>query len=345
MSTKTYLFHELSSIFPLMEGEEFDELVGDLKEKGQLEEGILFEGKILDGRNRYRACKLLNIPFKAQEFSKKMSARDYIISTNLYRRHLNKAQRSEIGLILLEEEEKKAQERQIEIAKLKAESTIKEGKKGFQKNQLENINLESLIDSKKFGEMGSSTVKVASKVKVGTTTLSKAKKIKEVAKKEPIIEKEWEKAKKGESSVDAVYKKAKIIEKLPEDVKKEVEKKNPKITFKQAETIATKFQKPEQREKILKEIDKSKKQSEKIIETYEDMAKVEDKIILAKIDIDQDQIKIMTDIWLKISQEYRCENLIQYTESTKKKCLEIMQKAGKFILNEVDKCGKKYLNR
>ncbi len=111
---KTYLFHEITNIFPLMEGEDFDYLVKDMRKYGQLRKGILYEGKILDGRNRYRACQILNISFKFEEYSEKMSPIDYIISVNVRRcsrGYLNVAQRAEIGLLLLKEEEKKAKKR------------------------------------------------------------------------------------------------------------------------------------------------------------------------------------------------------------------------------------------
>ena len=37
MSTKTYLFHERSSIFPLIEGEDFESLVEDIIKNGENE--------------------------------------------------------------------------------------------------------------------------------------------------------------------------------------------------------------------------------------------------------------------------------------------------------------------
>ena len=50
-------FHPISECFPLIEGVEFDELVKDILANGLIHPISVYEGKILDGRNRFLACE------------------------------------------------------------------------------------------------------------------------------------------------------------------------------------------------------------------------------------------------------------------------------------------------
>lgn len=53
----TLEFHPIANCWRLIEGERFTELVDDIRTNGLREPIVLFEDKILDGRNRYRACR------------------------------------------------------------------------------------------------------------------------------------------------------------------------------------------------------------------------------------------------------------------------------------------------
>jgi len=92
MSTTTLPFHPLANLFPLMEGDEFDALVADIKARGLIERIIVYDGAILDGRNRYRACLEAGVEPTIQRYEKGgLELQDpvaWVISRSLRRRHL-----------------------------------------------------------------------------------------------------------------------------------------------------------------------------------------------------------------------------------------------------------------
>jgi hypothetical protein len=98
-------FHPLANLFPLIEGEEFYKLVDDISKNGLRQRIVLFEGKILDGRNRYLASReagytdpnLFQPGGSLVEEYNGDNPLQYVVSLNLNRRHLTDQQRAAIA--------------------------------------------------------------------------------------------------------------------------------------------------------------------------------------------------------------------------------------------------------
>jgi hypothetical protein len=99
MTTK-YEIHPLAQIFPEIEGPAFDALVKDIEARGQQEPALLYDGdKILDGKNRYRACEQLGIELKTRRYGGDDPI-GFVLSANLHRRHLDTSQRAMVAASL-----------------------------------------------------------------------------------------------------------------------------------------------------------------------------------------------------------------------------------------------------
>lgn len=85
--------HQLAKIFPMMSENEFTLLKEDIKTHGLVEPILTYQGVIIDGRNRYKACQELDIEpiFKEWQGTDVLSL---IMSKNLHRRHLSESQRA-----------------------------------------------------------------------------------------------------------------------------------------------------------------------------------------------------------------------------------------------------------
>ena len=90
-----YELHPLCTLFPRMDGAEFDALVRDIRGNGLRDPIVLHEGMILDGGNRYRACVKAGVEPVFKQFDGENIVA-FVLSANLHRRHMTPGQQAAI---------------------------------------------------------------------------------------------------------------------------------------------------------------------------------------------------------------------------------------------------------
>jgi len=85
--------HPLAAVFPMMHGQDFDDFKADIEANGLREPLVVHEDQVLDGRNRYRACRELGIDPTFVDWDGKGSMLGFILSRNVQRRHMTEGQR------------------------------------------------------------------------------------------------------------------------------------------------------------------------------------------------------------------------------------------------------------
>lgn len=95
--------HPAASLFPLIEGEDFDDLVFSIKTMGVLQPIIVSNGVLIDGRNRLRAVtklrqegRTISLPTKELD-PETPNICEYIFDTNAHRRNLTPDQTAMIS--------------------------------------------------------------------------------------------------------------------------------------------------------------------------------------------------------------------------------------------------------
>lgn len=88
--------HEYASIFPMLPDAELKQLAADIKLNGLNNPIITLDGMILDGRNRYAACKIAGLRPRFDEYQGD-DPLAYVFSQNFTRRQLSESQKGMIG--------------------------------------------------------------------------------------------------------------------------------------------------------------------------------------------------------------------------------------------------------
>lgn len=194
--------HKYADFFPSMGREEFDGLVEDIRERGLIDNIETYQGKILDGRHRHKACKSAGVEPRFVEFQgTEEEALGYVVSKNLHRRGLNATQRAVVGQKLLPEYERFAAERASEGRKRGGE--IRAGKlegRSATKDQVPRVKARDQV-AEVVGGVSGRTIQ----------------KVKRVLKDDPKLEKDML---SGKLSADAAYKQVTYKEKAVEKIRK-----------------------------------------------------------------------------------------------------------------------------
>ena len=106
--------HPATSLFPAMIDSEYESLKADIRDHGLMTPIWLSkDGRIIDGRHRYRACKELKIEptCVTNKFETDAEIAKVVISLNLKHRHLDESQRAMVAARLKPYYEATAKER------------------------------------------------------------------------------------------------------------------------------------------------------------------------------------------------------------------------------------------
>lgn len=85
--------HPLAKMIPVIVTGDLDRLYDDIKEHGVLEPLVMFQGKVLDGRNRLAVASVVGAPVQLTQFEGDYeAAKRFVWSANAARRHLTMPQ-------------------------------------------------------------------------------------------------------------------------------------------------------------------------------------------------------------------------------------------------------------
>jgi len=142
-----YLIHPAAELFPMMSETEFQAMKEDIRLHGQNDDVLIWNGQLLDGRNRLRACTELGIEPGWSELPKTIDPVAWVLSHNLHRRHLTTSQRAMVADKL---------------------ATLKHGDNQHT-NEDSGISLSSQAEAAKALRVSSDSVKTARKVRAKAT--------------------------------------------------------------------------------------------------------------------------------------------------------------------------------
>jgi hypothetical protein len=166
--------HPIADVWPMMDADKLQELTDDIGKNGQLVPVWIFEGMILDGRNRYAACKMAGIEPKTQTYTGDEPTA-FAVSMNDKRRHMTAGIRAAVAVELLPFFEADAKKRQIR------KPAAAQPASGFVPEKIPEQNSESSDFHTRKKQEGEARFEAAKSVGVNDRYVQDAKKVKQEA--------------------------------------------------------------------------------------------------------------------------------------------------------------------
>ncbi len=171
--------HPACKLFPQLPKDELRALAADIKNNGLQNSIVLYEGQILDGRNRWLACKIAKVKPTFVQWNGSGSPVAWVISENLVRRHLTSSQRAVIALDILPMLEREAGERRTSGTTLLKLSANGKGKASQIAARLTKSNSAYVATLKAIGKTAPELIE---KVRAGDLSVPDAKRLADIPK-------------------------------------------------------------------------------------------------------------------------------------------------------------------
>ena len=175
MKGKALKIHPVASLFPPMSDAEFAALKADIKERGLMEPIWLSkDGRIIDGRHRYKACRELKIEPTCvrNKYDDDATIAGVVVSLNLKRRHLNESQRAMVAARLKPIYEKAAAYRMKAGKAPDPSAKVREGKASEQAAESLNVGARTVEHASRVLELA--TEELVRAVDTGAVAVSAA---------------------------------------------------------------------------------------------------------------------------------------------------------------------------
>jgi hypothetical protein len=180
--------HPIADVWPMMDETKLAELADDIRKNGQLVPVWVYEGKILDGRNRWAACQIAGVEPKTKEYTGDEPTA-FAVAMNDRRRHMNKGALAAVAAELEPFFAADAKRRQREAGKEhgRGQKVVQKVEQAISANDRKavseaatsvGVNRQYVADAKK---VKAEAPEVFERLKAGKITLQDAKR--EVAKK------------------------------------------------------------------------------------------------------------------------------------------------------------------